>query len=105
MHRFVPGRANRPAAGWNYDLRKAFPYGGYDTFDFDVPVGTNGDVYDRCLLRMEEMRQSVRICRQALLRITPAGAYAADAPAVVPPPKDRVYRDGSADSALPDLFP
>jgi NADH-quinone oxidoreductase subunit D len=84
------------AAGWNYDVRKAFPYGGYDTFDFDVPVGTNGDVYDRYLVRIEEMRQSVKICRQALSRITPAGAYAADAPAVVPPPKDRVYTEMEA---------
>jgi NADH-quinone oxidoreductase subunit D len=84
------------AAGWSYDVRKAFPYGGYDTFDFDVPVGTDGDVYDRYLVRIEEMRQSVRICRQALSRITPSGAYAADAPAVVPPPKDRVYTEMEA---------
>jgi NADH-quinone oxidoreductase subunit D len=84
------------AAGWSYDVRKTFPYGGYDTFDFDVPVGTGGDVYDRYLVRIEEMRQSVRICRQALSRITPSGAYAADAPAVVPPPKDRVYTEMEA---------
>ena len=84
------------ASGWSYDVRKAFPYGGYDTFDFDVPVGTDGDVYDRYLIRIEEMRQSVRICRQALPRITPAGAYAADAPTVVPPPKDRVYTEMEA---------
>jgi NADH-quinone oxidoreductase subunit D len=84
------------ASGWSYDVRKAFPYGGYDTFDFDVPVGTDGDVYDRYLIRIEEMRQSLRICRQALSRITPAGAYAADAPTVVPPPKDRVYTEMEA---------
>jgi NADH-quinone oxidoreductase subunit D len=84
------------AAGWSYDVRKAFPYGGYDTFDFDVPVGTDGDVYDRYLVRIEEMRQSVRICRQTLSRIAPAGEFAADAPAVVPPPKDRVYTEMEA---------
>jgi NADH-quinone oxidoreductase subunit D len=84
------------AAGWNYDVRKFFPYGGYDTFDFDVPVGTDGDVYDRYLIRIEEMRQSVRICDQALSRISPAGAYAADDPTVVPPPKDRVYTEMEA---------
>jgi NADH-quinone oxidoreductase subunit D len=84
------------ASGWSYDVRKAFPYGGYDTFDFDVPVGTDGDVYDRYLVRIEEMRQSLRICRQALSRITPTGAYSANAPTVVPPPKDRVYTEMEA---------
>jgi NADH-quinone oxidoreductase subunit D len=84
------------ASGWSYDVRKAFPYGGYDTFDFDVPVGNDGDVYDRYLIRIEEMRQSVRICNQALPRITPSGPYAADAPTVVPPPKDRVYTEMEA---------
>jgi NADH-quinone oxidoreductase subunit D len=84
------------ASGWSYDVRKVFPYGGYDTFDFDVPVGTAGDVYDRYLVRIEEMRQSLKLCRQALARITPTGAYAADAPTVVPPPKDRVYTEMEA---------
>src|SRR5689334_17115130 len=91
----LPGPIGR-AAGWNYDVRKAFPYGGYDTFDFDVPVGTEGDVYDRYLIRVEEMRQSLRICREALSRISHTGVYAADAPTVVPPPKDRVYTEMEA---------
>jgi NADH-quinone oxidoreductase subunit D len=84
------------ASGWQYDVRKAFPYSGYDTFEFDVPVGTDGDVYDRYLVRIEEMRQSVKLCRQALERIQPAGPFAADAPTVVPPPKDRVYTEMEA---------
>ncbi|MBI2833583.1 MAG: NADH dehydrogenase (quinone) subunit D [Acidobacteria bacterium] len=84
------------AAGLPYDVRKAFPYSGYETFEFDVPAGTRGDVYDRYLVRMEEMRQSVRICRQALERITPAGAYDIQDFRIVPPPKDRVYTEMEA---------
>ena len=75
------------ASGWNYDVRKAFPYGGYDTFEFDVPVGSDGDVYERYRMRIAEMRESVRICRQALSRISPSGVFAADAPTIVPPPR------------------
>jgi NADH-quinone oxidoreductase subunit D len=84
------------AAGVGYDVRKAFPYSGYETFEFDVPTRTHGDVYDRYLVRLEEMRQSVRIARQALERITPAGPWAIDDPRVVPPPKDRVYTEMEA---------
>jgi NADH-quinone oxidoreductase subunit D len=84
------------AAGSTYDVRKAFPYCGYETFDFDVPVGANGDVYDRYLVRIEEMYQSLRICRQALDRISPTGEWAAADPRVVPPPKDKVYTEMEA---------
>ncbi len=84
------------ASGSTYDVRKAFPYCGYETFDFDVPVGARGDVFDRYLVRMDEMRQSLRLCRQALDRITPRGAWAADDPRVVPPPKDKVYTEMEA---------
>src|SRR3990172_8542494 len=63
------------ACGVAYDVRRQFPYLQYETFEFDVPVGVNGDVYDRYLVRMEEMRQSVRICRQALARISPPGGF------------------------------
>ena len=83
-------------AGVPYDVRKAFPYCGYETYQFDVPVGTRGDVYDRYLVRIEEMRQSIRICRQALERIPPKGEWAVDDPRVVPPPKDRVYTEMEA---------
>ena len=62
-------------SGLAWDLRRSQPYECYDEFDFEVPVGTNGDCYDRYLLRMEEMRQSVRIIRQAVakLKAEPAG--------------------------------
>ncbi len=84
------------AAGSTYDVRKAFPYTGYETYEFDVPVGSRGDVYDRYLVRIEEMYQSVRICRQALERISPTGVWAAADTRVVPPPKDKVYTEMEA---------
>ena len=83
-------------SGDTYDVRKAFPYSGYETFEFDVPIGASGDVFDRYLIRVDEMRQSVRICQQALDRISPRGACAADDPRVVPPPKDKVYAEMEA---------
>ena len=73
--RVRPGRADGARRRLPYDVRRTFPYLGYETYDFDVPVGTDGDVYDRYLVRMEEMRQSTQICRQALSRITPRGVY------------------------------
>ncbi len=69
-----------------WDIRKAFPYSGYEKFDFDIPVGTNGDVYDRYLVRMLEMEQSLKIVNQALEGM-PAGAYRVLDPKVAPPPK------------------
>lgn len=73
-------------SGVNWDVRKSEPYSSYDKFDFIVPTGTNGDVYDRYLVRMEEMRQSNRIIRQALDNL-PTGEVNADAPNVILPPK------------------
>ena len=84
------------ASGVAYDVRKAFPYAGYETFDFDVPIGQTGDVYDRYLVRIEEMHQSLRICRQALERITPRGPWAVDNPNIIAPPKDKVYTEMEA---------
>jgi NADH-quinone oxidoreductase subunit D len=81
------------ASGVPYDVRKAFPYLGYETYDFEVPVGVTGDVYDRYLVRIEEMRQSTRIARQALERITPRGVYDIQDYRIVPPPKDKVYTE------------
>jgi NADH-quinone oxidoreductase subunit D len=62
------------AAGMKYDLRKDEPYSIYDRFDFDVPVGTNGDCYDRYLVRLEEIRQSLRIVEQAVQQMPDEGA-------------------------------
>jgi NADH-quinone oxidoreductase subunit D len=73
-------------SGIAYDVRKAFPYGGYDGFDFEIPVGTNGDVYDRYLVRMLEMDQSLRIIRQGLDGL-PGGPWQVADPKIVPPPK------------------
>jgi NADH-quinone oxidoreductase subunit D len=84
------------ASGVNYDVRKAFPYLNYATYDFDVPVATEGDTYARYLLRMEEMRQSVRIAKQALDRITPRGVFDVQDYRIVPPPKDKVYTEMEA---------
>ena len=84
------------AAGGDYDVRRAFPYLGYETYEFDVIGATNGDVYDRYLVRMAEMRESVKICRQALERITPVGEWAVDDQRIVPPPKDQVYTEMEA---------
>ena len=84
------------AAGVDYDVRKYFPYLGYETYDFAVPVRTEGDVYARYLVRVAEMRESVKICRQALQRITPTGPFAIDDPKITPPPKDRVYTEMEA---------
>jgi NADH-quinone oxidoreductase subunit D len=84
------------AAGGDYDVRRAFPYSGYETFDFDVIGASNGDVYDRYLTRVAEMRESVKICRQALERIAPVGEWAVNDRRIVPPPKDEVYTEMEA---------
>ncbi len=78
------------AAGLAWDLRKAQPYSGYEQYEFDVPVGQHGDSYDRYLVRMEEMRQSVRIIEQAVKAI-PAGPIMAKVPKVLKPPVGEVY--------------
>jgi len=84
------------ASGVDYDVRKVFPYLGYETYEFAVPTRTEGDVYARYQVRVAEMRESVKICRQALERITPTGAFAVDDTRVTPPPKDRVYTEMEA---------
>ena len=77
------------ACGVDYDLRKKAPYWLYSQLDFEIPVGTVGDVYDRYLVRMEEMRQSVRIIEQVLKNF-PAGPHNIDNDRIVLPPKDKV---------------
>jgi NADH-quinone oxidoreductase subunit C/D len=77
-------------SGVAYDIRKDHPYSGYESYDFDVPVGTTGDCYDRYLVRMEEMRQSMRIIEQALAKL-PSGPVITDDKRVALPPKSDVY--------------
>src|SRR5580765_4611542 len=84
------------AAGVDYDVRRYFPYLGYETFDFTVPTQAGGDVYSRYQVRIAEMRESTNICRQALERIAPTGPFAIDDPRITPPPKDRVYTEMEA---------
>jgi len=78
------------ACGVDYDVRKDNPYGIYDRFEFDVPVGTTGDCYDRYLVRLEEIRQSIRILRQAL-KDMPAGPVMIDDPRIALPAKRETY--------------
>lgn len=81
---------NLRACGVDLDLRKDKPYLGYENYDFDVPIGTTGDCYDRYLLRAEEIRQSVRIIRQVIDTIPDGSYYAEDAKRIFSPPKGKV---------------
>ncbi len=80
------------ASGVPYDLRKDAPYYNYESFDFEVPVGTNGDIYDRFMIRFYEMEQSIRIIRQAMKHI-PAGPINVKDSQVCLPPKQQVYNN------------
>jgi NADH-quinone oxidoreductase subunit D len=80
------------AAGVDYDVRKDYPYSIYPEVEFDVPVGTTGDCYDRYLVRLEELKQSIRILRQCLKQI-PDGPVMADDPRVKLPPKHDTYNN------------
>jgi NADH-quinone oxidoreductase subunit D len=82
-------------SGVNYDVRKAMPYLNYDQFDFEVPLGKNGDIYDRYLCRMEEMRQSLRIIEQAIEKI-PEGPVTISDRKIVPPPRAELGRSMEA---------
>ncbi|MEY2882226.1 MAG: hypothetical protein RLZZ15_4606 [Verrucomicrobiota bacterium] len=81
---------NLRGSGVPLDLRKDKPYSGYEQYDFDIPVGTQGDGYDRYLVRGEEMRQSVRIIRQAIAKFPGGDWYAKDARKIFAPPKDKI---------------
>jgi len=85
------------SAGLAWDLRKNRPYGGYDQFEFDVPVGVAGDVYDRTFVHVEEMRQSLRIIAQCL-EAMPSGPYMADYP---PTPPGEAPRKGPRGPSMP----
>lgn len=81
--------------GVRWDLRKSNPYSGYERFEFDVPTGTSGDIFDRYLVRVNEIRQSLRIVKQALEGI-PEGDFIAKVPGVTLPPKDEVFESMEA---------
>jgi len=81
---------NLRGSGVPLDLRKDKPYSGYEQYDFDIPVGTKGDCYDRYLVRGEEMRQSVRILRQAIAKFPSGPWHATDARRIFAPPKDKI---------------
>jgi NADH-quinone oxidoreductase subunit D len=83
------------AAGLNFDLRKTNPYCGYEAYDFAVPTGTVGDCFDRYLVRVAEMRESVKICRQALDRM-PGGSVRTTDRKVMPPPKEELAKSMEA---------
>jgi NADH-quinone oxidoreductase subunit C/D len=83
---------NLRATGFAWDYRKARPYSGYENYEFEIPTGTNGDCYDRCTVRVEEMRQSLRIIKQCLDNM-PEGPHKAYHPLTTPPPKQRTLHD------------
>ncbi|MDX1614955.1 MAG: NADH dehydrogenase (quinone) subunit D [Candidatus Promineifilaceae bacterium] len=87
--------ANLRGSGVNWDIRKASPYSGYEQYDFEVPLGAEGDVYDRYLCRLEEMRQSLRIIEQALDKL-PDGPWRSENRKVVPPPRAELGRSMEA---------
>lgn len=80
------------SCGLEWDFRKKRPYSGYDRFDFDIPTGQNGDCYDRALVRVEEMRQSLRIVEQCL-KDMPPGPYKSGHPLSTPPVKEKTIKD------------
>ncbi len=92
------------ACGVAYDVRKAHPYSSYERYQFDVPLGKVGDVYDRYMVRMAEMRQSHRIATQALARLTPGPINVAD-PKLIPPPETAPQKvHGGSDPPLQALL-
>lgn len=84
--------ANLRATGMEWDFRKKQPYSGYDQFAFDIPTGQNGDCYDRAKVRVEEMRQSLRIIEQCYKNM-PEGSFKADHPLTTPPIKKNTMKD------------
>lgn len=80
------------SCGLDWDLRKKRPYGGYDQFEFDIPTGRQGDCYDRAMVHVEEMRQSLRIIEQCLDHM-PQGPHKSSHPLATPPRRERAMRD------------
>lgn len=87
---------NLRAAGVDYDVRVMNPYSSYQDFDFIIPVGTQGDTYDRFMVRLEEMKQSLEIIKQAIQKMPSEGSFHADIPDFYLPPKEEVYNNMEA---------
>ncbi|MCB0340192.1 MAG: NADH-quinone oxidoreductase subunit D, partial [Bdellovibrionales bacterium] len=85
------------ATGFEYDVRKAWPYSSYEDFEFEIPLGSKGDNYDRFLVRFHEIEQSLKICEQAIKNM-PGGPISVEDPHIVLTPKDEVY--GSIDGMI-----
>jgi NADH-quinone oxidoreductase subunit C/D len=83
---------NLRSTGVDWDYRKKRPYSGFGNFEFEIPLGKNGDCYDRSIIRMEEMRQSLRIIRQCVKNM-PEGPYKSDHPLAVPPLKEKTMQN------------
>jgi NADH-quinone oxidoreductase subunit D len=84
------------AAGVAYDVRKFFPYSSYEEFTFDVPTRTEADSYARYLVRLAEMRESLKVIRQAMSKIPPDGPIKADAPGIIPPQREKMKTEMEA---------
>jgi len=84
------------ASGVAYDVRKTFPYSSYEEFEFDVPTRTESDCYARYLLRVAEMRESLKIIRQAMTKIPAEGPIRTEAPGIVPPDREKMKTEMEA---------
>ena len=84
------------AAGLAYDNRKVFPYSSYEEFDFNVPTRTDSDCFARYMLRIAEMRESLKIVKQAMEKITDEGPIRAEAPGIIPPPREKMKTEMEA---------
>jgi NADH-quinone oxidoreductase subunit D len=84
------------AAGVAYDIRKAFPYSSYEEFDFHIPTRTESDCFARYLVRLAEMRESIKIVKQAMDKITDEGEFKAEAPGIIPPEREKMKTEMEA---------
>src|SRR5690606_5280324 len=83
-------------SGVNWDIRKAMPYSGYEQYEFNVPLGDHGDVYDRFWVRIQEMRESIKIIQQAMKRLPKSGPFRSNNRKFVPPPRAELGRSMEA---------
>ena len=93
-------RACHPAAGVPYDIRKVYPYLGYENYQFDIPTCTEGDSYARYLVRMEEMKQSASLVEQALNKLKPGPVITDNRKVALPPRQRACTKHGSSDPSI-----